>query len=80
MLLLVAPAEEKDREKAVRKISDVVSGDPMATETLVPLTPGDKLALYLFRLGKIVYANNLTGSDFKSIIRSKGKLMPINSM
>lgn len=80
MLLLVAPAEENDREKTARKISDVVSGDPMATETLVPLTPGDKLTLHLFHLGKIVYANNLTGSDFKSIIRSKGKLLPMNSM
>ena len=75
-LLLVAPAEEKDRENTARKISDKIVGDPMATDTLVPLTGGDKLMLQLFRLGKVVFANNLTGSDFKSIMKSKGKLFP----
>lgn len=76
MLLLVAPAEEKDREKTARKISDTVLGDPMATETLVPLTAGDKVMLSLFKMGKVVYANNLTGSDFKSIMKTRSRLFP----
>lgn len=78
-LLLVAPAEEEDKEKTRRKILDHVTGDPFSTDRLVPLTAGDNVILMLFKLGKIVYANNLTGSDFKSILKTKSRLMPVLS-
>lgn len=75
-LLLIAPAEEKDKENTARKISDKIIGDPMATDTLIPLTGGDKLTLQLFKMGKVVFANNLTGSDFKSIMKSRARMFP----
>lgn len=75
-LLLVAPADPEDKDKTARKILDKVSGDPMATDRLVPLTAGDNVMILLFKLGKVVFANNLTGSDFKSILKTKGKLLP----
>lgn len=79
LLLLVAPGEAEDREKIPRKILDHVSGDPLATDRMVPITAGDQIILNLFKLGKICYANNLTGSDFKSILKSKSRLFPVLS-
>jgi len=75
-LLLVAPAEQEDADKCKRKVIDHVIGDPYATDRLIPLTSGDQIVLLLLKLGKIVYANNLTGSDFKSILKSKCNLLP----
>ena len=58
------------QEKAKRTVSDKICGDPMTTTKLIPLTRGDELVLSLIRRGKLVYANNLTGTDFQSILKN----------
>ena len=67
LLLLCAPAE---KETAKRIVSDKINGDPWATTRLLPLTNGDEVVIDLLRRGKLVFANNLTGTDFNSIMKS----------
>lgn len=67
-LLLCVNAGEK--ESCRRKVSDRIDGDPMHTTKLLPLTKGDKLTLQLLRRGKLVYANNLVGTDFQAILKN----------
>ena len=67
-LLLCVNAGEK--ESCRRKVSDRIDGDPMHTTKLLPLTKGDKLTLQLIRRGKLVYANNLVGTDFQAILKN----------
>ena len=67
-LLLCVNAGEK--ESCKRKVSDRIDGDPMHTTKLLPLTKGDKLTLQLIRRGKLVYANNLVGTDFNAILKN----------
>lgn len=69
-LILCAPTEEKPKDP-VRTVSNKVSGDPLVTDKLLPLTGGDMLLLDLFKKGKMVFANNLTGADFKAIVNTK---------
>lgn len=73
-LLFCVPADEESYEKTRRKLSDRVSGDPLETEKLIPLLKGDKIILSLLKKGKLVYANNLTGTDFQSILKARGGL------
>lgn len=70
-LLLVAPGEEKDGEHIKRKISDRIVGDPLTTDKFIPLLQGDVLALELMKRGKVVFANNLTGTDYKTIMKNR---------
>lgn len=74
-LILCAPAEEEDYKKVKRKLSDQITGDPLETAKLIVLTAGDKLMGELFRRGKMVYANNLTGADFKAILKDRGGIL-----
>ena len=74
-LILCAPAEEEDYKKVKRKLSDQITGDPLETANLIVLTAGDKLMGELFRRGKLVYANNLTGADFKAILKDRGGIL-----
>lgn len=67
-LLLCVNAGEK--ESCRRKVSDQIDGDPMHTTKLLPLTKGDKLTLQLIQRGKLVYANNLVGTDFQAILKN----------
>lgn len=67
MLLLCVNDPE---EKAVRTVSDKIGGDVMTTTKMIALTKGDKLVLNLIRRGKMVYANNLVGTDFQSILKN----------
>ena len=67
-LLLCVNANEK--ETCRRKVSDRIDGDPMTTTKLLPLTRGDRLVAQLIRRGKMVYANNLVGTDFQSILKN----------
>lgn len=71
LLIFCAPAEAEDLDKVKRKVQDNVSGDPWTTQFLIPLTKGDMIIQDLYKRGKIVYANNLTGSDFSAIIKSR---------
>ena len=68
LLILVTQAGEK--ESAKRKVTDKIGGDPMCTTKLIPLTRGDKIILQLIKRGKMVYANNLVGTDFQSILKN----------
>lgn len=67
LLLLCVPAEE---ETARRIVSDQITGDPYRTTRLLPLTNGDGLVIDLIKRGKLVYANNMTGTDFKAVLKS----------
>ena len=67
-LLLCTNANEK--EHARRKVSDRISGDPWTTTKLLPLTSGDRLTGQLIKRGKLVFANNLVGTDFQSILKN----------
>lgn len=57
-------------EKAKRIVSDKIGGDVMTTTKMIPLTKGDKIILSLIKRGKMVYANNLVGTDFQSILKN----------
>ena len=57
-------------EKARRVVSDRISGDIMTTTKMLPLTRGDEIILSLIKRGKMVYANNLVGTDFQSILKN----------
>lgn len=66
-LILCTNANEK--ETCRRKVTDRIDGNPMHTSKLIPLTGGDALTLELIRRGKLVYANNLVGTDFQAILK-----------
>ena len=66
-LLLCTNANENETSR--RNVSDRIKGDPMSTTKLIPLTQGDRLTLQLIKRGKLVYANNLVGTDFKAILK-----------
>lgn len=57
-----------------RIISDEFSQNPLVTERLVELTKGDKLVSRLLKINKVVYSDNLTGTDFNQILQQKGGL------
>ena len=59
-----------EKEEAKRKVSDQPSGDPWTTTRLLPLTQGDQIMLDLLKKGKLVYVNNLCGTDFNTILKS----------
>ena len=42
----------------------------LITDKLIPLTKGDNLILKLFKMGKICYSDNLTGSEFSKSVLS----------
>ena len=67
-LLLCTNANEK--ETCRRKVSDRIDGDPMHTTKLIALTRGDRLTLQLIKRGKLVFANNLVGTDFQAILKN----------
>lgn len=67
MLLCVTA---NDNEKYQRKVSDKIDGDPLHSTKLIPITKGDRLTLQLLKMGKMVYANNLVGTDFQSILKN----------
>lgn len=73
-LLLCAPSDPEEFEKTIRRISDLIDGRYMTSKKLLPLTGGDRLALDLYQRGKLVFANNLTGADFKAIMKERGGL------
>ena len=66
-LLFICSEEEKPK-RVKRWISDEVTTDPLQTTKLLPLTGGDRLTIDLLKRGKIVYATNLTGTDFKAVL------------
>ena len=59
-----------DRETAKRKISDRIDGTALHTTKLIPLTKGDLLIQQLIKRGKLVFANNLIGTDFQAILKN----------
>ena len=75
MLLFCAPSDPEEYKKIRRRLSDQISGEAMTTKKLIPITGGDKICLELLRRGKLVFANNLTGSDFKAILKERQGLV-----
>lgn len=54
-----------------RIIQDNYEPNMLITDKLIPLTKGDTLILKLFKMGKICYSDNLTGSEFsKSVLQT----------
>lgn len=66
--LILCAATEK--EEAKRVICDIPSGDRLTTTRFLPLTKGDRIMLELIKRGKMVFATNLVGTDFKNILKS----------
>ena len=71
VILLVAMEDQDSTKKdyVARWVSDRVDGAPLHTSKLINLTRGDIVVNELIKRGKIVYANNLTGSDFQAILK-----------
>ena len=67
-LLLCTNANENESSRRV--VSDRIDGDAMHTTKLIPLTTGDRVIMQLIKRGKLVFANNLVGTDFNSILRN----------
>lgn len=65
-LVFVRPASSKS--KAQRIVQKEYSTELLVTDKLYPLTQGDKIMRELIKLNKIVYSDNLTGSEFKVIL------------
>lgn len=74
MLLFCVPSDPEEYEKCIRRLSDDIDGRYLTSKKLLPLTGGDRIALDLYQRGKLVFANNLTGSDFKAILKERGGL------
>ena len=72
-LVYVVPAQEQDKGKYKRIVSDQLSGNPYHTDKLIAITAGDQLLLDLIKRGKICYSSNLTGTDFNSILKTSTK-------
>ena len=72
-LVYVVPAQEQDKGKYKRIVSDQLSGNPYHTDKLIAITAGDQLLLDLMKRGKICYSSNLTGTDFNSILKTSSK-------
>lgn len=70
-LLLIASEdmESKKREHVARWVSDKVDGNPMHSTKFLEITNGDMIVNNLMKMGKVVFATNLTGSDFSAIMK-----------
>lgn len=55
-------------KKGTRVISTEFSTDPMYSRFLVGLTPNEEQIFQILRSGKICYADDLTGTEFESIL------------
>ena len=53
-----------------RVIQEDYEPNMLITDKLIPLTKGDNLILKLFKMGKICYSDNLTGSEFSKSVLS----------
>lgn len=69
-MVFVFPFTGRDRPRRV--ITDLVTPDKLSTQWLMPLTRGDKLLIDLIKKGKIVYSDNLTGTEFEKLLERKG--------
>lgn len=70
LILYVYPAT--NTSKCKRVISSIFTTDIMTTPYLKPLTKYDKVIIDLLDSNKIVYSDNLTGTEFNNIIKQKG--------
>ena len=73
LLLYVYPFTHKGKAPS-RVISESFSSNPLHTKRLTALTKGDKIIMELLERGKICFSDNLTGSEFLSILKEKGGL------
>ena len=73
LLLYVYPFTHKGKSPS-RVISENFSSNPLHTKRLTALTKGDKIIMELLERGKICFSDNLTGSEFLSILKEKGGL------
>ncbi len=69
--LFVYP-KTKTNDKIQRKVSDKFTTDIMTTSYLTELTKYDTLVLQLLRSNKVVYSDNLTGTEFEQLKKDKG--------
>jgi hypothetical protein len=60
----------KDRQKNQRIIGDLFDLSILYTEKMTSITKGDKLLFALINLNKVVFSDNLTGSDFFNILNA----------
>ena len=63
---------KKEPDYAGRIISDTPAASKLVTDHLIPVLKGDILLIDAYNKGKIFYSDNLTGSDFEAILKSKG--------
>ena len=73
MLLYVYPFTHKNKSPK-RVVTEKFSTNPFCTQNLTELCKGDKLIMELIKRGKICFSDNLTGSEFLSILKEKGGL------
>lgn len=73
LLLYVYPFTYKGKRPR-RVISEKFTSDPLITPHLTELCKGDTIINELIARGKICYSDNLTGSEFLSILKEKGGL------
>lgn len=71
MLLYIYPYT-KDLDRFKHYVSNSFSENNLVTENLCQDIKGDKVCLYLLNRNKVVFSDNLTGSDFYQIIKQKG--------
>lgn len=73
LLLYVYPFTYKSK-KPLRVISQNFTSSPFTTPRLTELCTGDIIVNKLIGRGKICFSDNLTGSEFLSILKEKGGL------
>lgn len=73
LLLYVYPFTHKNKSPK-RIVTEKFSDSPFTTPLLTELCKGDKIILDLIKRGKICFSDNLTGSEFLSILKEKGGL------
>lgn len=52
-----------------RVVSDKTDFNPLTTKGFIPLSIAEQKAFELFRVGKVAYSDNLTGTDFTQAIK-----------
>lgn len=67
MITFIYPRSEKSHKKIIRKITQSFSDNPFESARLDPSRVAEAHILNCFRLGKVCYSDNLTGSDFKHV-------------
>lgn len=59
-------------QKGTRLITDKFSSDPLTSHSFSPLTDGERIAFDYIKRGKIAYASNMLGTEFKQALSYLG--------